>query len=51
MAALANGHGELCAVAAHIRDEETAEMQVADCIDHAGERREQPRQRQPAHLL
>ena len=51
VAALANGHRELGAVAAHIGDEETAEMQVPDRIDHAGERRQQPRHRQAAHLL
>ena len=45
--ALPNGHGQLCAVSAHIGNEETAEMQVADGIDYAGERRQEPGKHEP----
>ena len=37
--ATSDGNSELCAVATHEGDEEMAETEVTDCVNHAGKGR------------
>ena len=48
--ATSDGNSELCAVATHEGDEEMAETEVTDCVNHAGKSRQESRKYQSARL-
>ena len=48
--ATSDGNSELCAVATHEGDEEMAETEVTDCVNHPGKSRQESRKYQSARL-